>query len=611
MRTLCILATLAALTLTRPTLAQDALLSDQQARELAETLEHADTLIVSRGEGRPRLYTLAPLAGYSTSYRATQYLSVTRLFDGVPMAGSELPTHTALVTSTVRKVMDDRSFVADSVFTELGVAENTDATDAANQGMRALIAPLEGMSSVRTLSERGLPIPHDDVRTKPAADKDLAKRIAQIALLPMYILPDEPVAPGAVWHARRDFNEDNIQQTLILSYTLTDANDDTISLSVNGRYLLEEQTLPPSPQMPEMVTTITDGTGSILGELTIDRRSGAPTHGFVRTDATVNVTAKSPETSRSTIEQRLFSEITISRPEGEDEAASTHPPRPSVPDLDRVIAGMPDSGSLLLSSGVGDKSELRYTPSLDAARTISVTTKFELLDYEGGVGTMEQAAIPDFEQTIALATQAAPGNGTFSVFTRVTDAGIVEDPAFDARLLQTFDVGIKRLVGQQYNYTLTTRGEVLERIGQEANASRIRPTPTADIEFAGTSCVLPEAPLGIGARWRTLEKLSHLTGMTTHVLRDFELVAITDDTFTVKIKHSKIARLDDEKNLTSPLRSLLAVCEGELTYDRALGRPVEGSMVTASWLTLQMVTLGKAQMLQQAGATTVTIELAQ
>ncbi|GAB4555483.1 MAG: hypothetical protein Tsb0013_18240 [Phycisphaerales bacterium] len=229
----------------------DHALSEQDARALLDTLEHADTIVVDFGEGPRRALRFTPLQGYTLEYDAAQYLAVERTFDGIPMEGSTLPTHTARVRTVVSAVNDRRDFTLISTLTDLDIDEASDANDRAKATVRAMLQPLEGVAAVRTCNDRGLPIRRDDVRTDPTDDRELAQRIAQIPLLPILILPDEPVADGAVWRARRDFNDDNTDQTIILTYTLLGADDHRIRVRVHGRYLLDEQTLPPAPRCPK------------------------------------------------------------------------------------------------------------------------------------------------------------------------------------------------------------------------------------------------------------------------------------------------------------------------------------------------------------------------
>ena len=314
-----------------PTLhAQDAPLTDQQAREAAKTLEHNQTVLLKQGEGEPVELRLDPTTGATTEYRATLSGTLSMALNGAPIATAPLTTNRAHISAAVDSIDDEGNAIIVSTFTEVATVENEDTTETARNTVDTMLSALNNMTSIHALSPRGVPTDYQDIKATPRADRTLSKNIARMAFLPVLMLPEEPVAPGAVWRARRDFEEEGLAQTLIYTYTLRDASDDTISVDVHGRFILDEQALPADSRAPQIRTTINTGAGSMLGELTIDRRTGALAEGFLRTETSLSATSVNSGVATE-LDQRYTSEI-IAEPI-EDNANEDAQPTNTTPDL--------------------------------------------------------------------------------------------------------------------------------------------------------------------------------------------------------------------------------------------------------------------------------------
>ncbi|GAB4555489.1 MAG: hypothetical protein Tsb0013_18250 [Phycisphaerales bacterium] len=371
-----------------------------------------------------------------------------------------------------------------------------------------------------------------------------------------------------------------------------------------------------------MVTTILQGTGTMIGEVTFDTRAGAPVDAFLRTEAAVQVQGKSPQTARSVIDQRLFTELTISTPDNDapnpdtSDATDNEDDLPTVPDIqdfELLVRSLPDDGSIeLISAGNAraGTSTLRFSPEPGATKDVIVTTAFELIDDEDNVGEIEQVTLPAYQQRVRRTAVTDPDGATTRAVATVTEADILPDDTADPRVIRGAQAGVRALVGNTYTHTIDpTRTHDY----RETNADNqpLPPSSTSDLGWTDMRLTLPDQPVAPGARWRWLEQPTNTPGMTAYTVRDVTLLRADDHTFTLRLEITKLALLKNERDFRAELRELAAVTQGQLTFSRALATPIEGHLTTVKWQNQQMATFGQAQMLQQGAVTRVTIEPAQ
>lgn len=315
------LAIAALLALAPAALAHASDFTEQDARAISEKIDTNTAVVESFGQGERTLLVLAPTFGVTTSSDASININQTSVIDGTPRASNDFPPFTAHVDTIVTAKLPNNDIRIVSTFTDTDI---DDTYPTANQGIkvttRGWLRSLEGTEALRDLRPNGLPSDNDDVRTKPAADAGLAQRLAQIVFAPVVVFPDEPVAPGAVWHLEQTKDEEGIEQTVVTRYTLTGVEGHRVSVDVEQRILVEPQDLPPSPMSPETKLRIEDATSHMVGSVTVDTRTGAPQKASLRSHADTLLVMTTSVGTVSESEHDFSFEIAIDP--AEDESAT-------------------------------------------------------------------------------------------------------------------------------------------------------------------------------------------------------------------------------------------------------------------------------------------------
>lgn len=248
------------------------------------------------------------------------------------------------------------------------------------------------------------------------------------------------------------------------------------------------------------------------------------------------------------------------------------PPRAAVEEAPVAIPATPDSlGVRLLDAGSAPRERIRFHPTAQGQESMTVESDFTIdssgaLEFSGG-SRMKLV----FR---SIATESAPGGKVSRKF------WIVESTLTDARnatpdMREGLAQEVARMRGATITYTMNDRGaldppSVIEADGGPSPSSSYTPMNAA--RLAENQIVLPEQPIGVGARWE-LGRESVETG-TMHFADTFtfELVARRGDRIEVKFQRARTAVLG--KPPESRLLSGQGEGEGVVSIDLARFFPV-------------------------------------
>ncbi|MEM1423540.1 MAG: hypothetical protein AAGH64_06005 [Planctomycetota bacterium] len=266
--------TLALALLTTPGTLLASELTHEGAAELAKTMAHRETLLVSAGVGEatPLRYTPAPDA--ALSYELTQTLTLIQNAPPAPTQTVDFPRTTYRFTSTVTETPDGAPFVVESVLDDVRIDEETDPMIAGAVG--DMLASMAGMTTTERVDRRGTTTDLSST-LPPGANPGAREQIDQIrALAGRVILPDEPVGVGATWRHKTDQDAGGFDVSVITTYTLTERTDTAITLDMTIHQLIPEQPLDAPGLPPGATATITDAKGFGTGTMVVDLATAQP-----------------------------------------------------------------------------------------------------------------------------------------------------------------------------------------------------------------------------------------------------------------------------------------------------------------------------------------------
>lgn len=299
-------ASIALLALAVPLLAAPAPLTEQQARDAAETMTPDTIVVIDAGDGPARTLRYTPTQGAVSTYEARQKITMEITMDDEPFQYNDYPASVCNIDARVTTVNDDGSFVLESTFTVLNAEATTDPFDEGatllRNTMDAILGRLAGTTITQTIDQRGLERDHA-IEAPENSDESMAQRVVQVVRESLVPFPEEPVAPGAAWRIRRELDEGGVQQTFLVTYHLLERTRTEATVEMHANFLLDEQDIGQG-------STITGGSGKGLGTITVRLDLAGPAENTQRTDADL-VAERNTSGAITVLEQRMTTESTV------------------------------------------------------------------------------------------------------------------------------------------------------------------------------------------------------------------------------------------------------------------------------------------------------------
>ncbi|GAB4555477.1 MAG: hypothetical protein Tsb0013_18230 [Phycisphaerales bacterium] len=279
--------TAAALSLTlfiaAPALAGPHDLTAEQAATLASEMQDLELRLVHAGDDNKQPLRYTPRTGADSRYTVTQGLAMSQEMAGMPAQAMDFPPTIFTFTASVKDTPDNAPF---TVVTTLDDARMGDGGNPMMRNMMgAAIASMKGMTTTDTVDTLGKTV---DSRTDlpDGADPNAQDQIAQLeSLLTRVQFPEQPVAPGAVWHTMRKQDAGGFEVSIISTFTLEKIEGDTATLSADIHQVIPSQKMNNDNLPPGATATIKDASGAGSATMTVDLTTGAT----VELDMTFNV----------------------------------------------------------------------------------------------------------------------------------------------------------------------------------------------------------------------------------------------------------------------------------------------------------------------------------
>ncbi len=209
------------------------------------------------------------------------------------------------------------------------------------------------------------------------------------------------------------------------------------------------------------------------------------------------------------------------------------------PELSRVPAGADEV--VLESAGAEPRRALRLSPSVGEAREVSLSMKMRVAMTLG-----TQAIDPSVLPTVAVKMKVTPGpakDGATPYAFEVMSATRERLEGASARLLEAVDTAVEGMRRSAGRLVFDARGR---RLAAEYGLPDV-PTPGLRPSLAGFQqsfsqlfVVLPEAPVGTGARWVSTTHFE-ISGIPVAQRSTYELVAARGDTLALSVSFEQFA----------------------------------------------------------------------
>lgn len=224
----------------------------------------------------------------------------------------------------------------------------------------------------------------------------------------------------------------------------------------------------------------------------------------------------------------------------------------------------------ILSTGTGEKTQLRFTPVVNSRQTSTLTLK---IDAKEGMSI----ALPTTKLTMEVVVTQVDANGDIHFDFTYKNVDLVAEPGAPREAINTLRPSLTPLIGLSGSIVVNSRGQTKStRINLPPE---LDPTAKEIFEQLSTSldqfyAPLPEEAVGTGARWRVSQDLN-VNGIQLTQSAIYELVSNQDNILELGILVEQEARPqvislpsipDLPAGVTLELRSLSSQGEGEMTF---------------------------------------------
>jgi len=224
----------------------------------------------------------------------------------------------------------------------------------------------------------------------------------------------------------------------------------------------------------------------------------------------------------------------------------------------------------ILSTGTGEKTQLRFTPIVNSRQTSTLTLK---LDVKEGMSI----ALPTTKLTMEVVVTQVDANGDIHFDFTYKNVDLLAEPGAPREAINALRPSLTPLIGLSGSIVVNSRGQTKStRINLPPE---LDPTAKQIFEQLSTSldqfyAPLPEEAVGTGARWRVSQELN-VNGIQLTQSAIYELVSNQDNVLElmVLVEQEALPQTVTLPNIpalpvgaTLELRSLSSQGEGEMTF---------------------------------------------
>jgi hypothetical protein len=226
----------------------------------------------------------------------------------------------------------------------------------------------------------------------------------------------------------------------------------------------------------------------------------------------------------------------------------------------------------LIDAGKDPKKALRLTAKVGLKRSMVMTMKMAMA-MTLGANAMPMQKLPETRMTMDMKVTNVAPNGDIRYEFKIKKPEVIADKDANPMVVDAMKNALKGMEGMSGYAVVTSRGFTREAdINVPANMD-----PQMKQFMEGTkqslhqiASPLPEEPVGVGAKWETIMKLTQ-NGMVLNQTATNELVDLKGETgkITLKIKQSAAPQKITQNGVTVDLKSLVSTGSGEMQFDLA------------------------------------------
>ncbi|MCY7274840.1 MAG: hypothetical protein LH702_14210 [Phormidesmis sp. CAN_BIN44] len=260
----------------------------------------------------------------------------------------------------------------------------------------------------------------------------------------------------------------------------------------------------------------------------------------------------------------------------------------------------------LLNAGAQPQQVLRFKPVVNTTETSTISLNIDVKSSSPSIsGAPRSIKLPSPKMTMETIVTKIDPNGDIHYKFRYTDVDITGDASIPAAVLKAARTEVKKMVGVSGLFVMDDRGTTKSTslsIPKGVDATTRKMLEQSFRSLEQLSAPLPEAAVGIGARWRTLMPVK-LYGISLNQTAAYELVSLKDGVATLKVgveqqaQGQKIAMTGIPKGVDVTLKSLTTTGQGQMTVrlDRLL--PSIATLSMTSMAQIQSAMPGTSELL--------------
>jgi Family of unknown function (DUF6263) len=234
----------------------------------------------------------------------------------------------------------------------------------------------------------------------------------------------------------------------------------------------------------------------------------------------------------------------------------------------------------VLRDGSEPREALRLAPPAGASARVAMTLR---LGIEQSGASDASLKAPPIRATIDTTLQDTTPNGDFHATFTYPSFDVLRGGGASASQRRSVERTLADFDGLSGDVTVTPRGELVDsnlEIPPDADTEASQLLTQIGDQFRHLTVPLPEAAVGVGARWRATTQL-RLNGIETRQVYEYRLKKRTGTTLELDVRGTQTARrqtIDSPGGVTLRVKSYKTTYRGTTTVDLTGLLPVDSSV---------------------------------
>ncbi|NET05664.1 MAG: hypothetical protein F6K16_13350 [Symploca sp. SIO2B6] len=259
----------------------------------------------------------------------------------------------------------------------------------------------------------------------------------------------------------------------------------------------------------------------------------------------------------------------------------------------------------LLDPGAEPRQELRFQPQVNLKQTSIMTMKMNMAMSLAN-NPMSGVNLPTMVMTMETIVTKIDANGDIHYQSSCTDADVVVDDNVPPEVSKAMQEQIKQIIGLGGSFVADNRGRTKQGnfVVPEGIDENIKPMlKQMSNSLEQFSYPLPEAAVGIGAKWR-VSNLLNLNSMNLNQTAHYELVSFEDDVAILEVSMQQQAEPQELNPPGMPSGTILTLTSHDAQGQGNVKMPLNQIMPLSS--SFSMISNTQMQF-KQAGSNQETV----